>query len=201
MNWQKVLDAASCDVRRLDYVDRFSSIPVLVKENVSSHSYWVSLYSILIHENLSGDRRLLGPISVHAITHDIVESLTGDLVRTFKYSSDVFKSAVNSAEHNMYSHLPDAIQILNHIWEYEAGQDAKYVKAVVKAADFMSLHQYMIREVARGNEEIRPFFQRMITDLRIEEEKFKTDQDSRIASIAPLFELMASTHVSGQRTA
>ena len=41
----------------------------------------------------------------------------------------------------------------------------EYVESVVKAADFLSLYQYMRREAARGNLEIIPFFVKMMGDL------------------------------------
>lgn len=205
LNWNEVLDAASGDVRRLSYVTRFSSIPVTIPENVSDHSFYVTLYSVLIHNHLDEDnvwhKSLLAPIMLHAVTHDISESVTGDLVRTFKYSSPEFKNAVNMAEQNMLSCFPLKISELYNMWEHAAGDRKRYVKAVVKAADFMSLHQYMVREVARGNQEIGPFFERMISDLRQEGYNIKSDPDSKIASLSGLYMMMSNTTSFGRRTA
>ena len=198
--WADVLDSASSDVRRLDYVDRFSSIPVLIKENVSAHSYWVSLYSVLIHRHLQGDDSLLGAILLHAVTHDLTEALTGDVVRTFKYSSPEFKTAVDTAEDNLFPMLHESVRELFPLWQQLAGVNYDYVKAVVKAADFVSLHQYMVREMDRGNKEIAPFAARMINDLFAEGEKFAKSSNPKIAQIGGLFSMMAKTHVSGKRT-
>lgn len=201
MGWEGMLSAASCDVRRLDYVDRFSSIPVTIRETVSAHSYWVCLYAVLIHRHLNGNPALIGPICLNAITHDLIECITGDIVRTFKYSSPEFKMAVDLAEGNMLTKLPQPIQELFHLWEELAGVDKPYVSAVVKTADFVSLHQYMVREVSRGNLEIRPFFERMCKDLRTEAEKLSGHSDPRVASMAGLFSKMAETTTPGHRTA
>ena len=62
VDWSKVLEAASGDVRRLSHVVRYSSIPISVPENVAEHSYWVSLYAILIHRTLRPkDTTLVAP--------------------------------------------------------------------------------------------------------------------------------------------
>lgn len=199
--WKDVLDAASGDIRRLSYVVRFSSVPVIVPENVADHSYYVALYSVLIHRHMDGERSLYSPIMLHAITHDLTEAMTGDLVRTFKYSSSEFKQAVDSAEKSMISRFPTDITTLHNMWVFEAGDQIQYVKAVVKAADFMSLHQYMIREVARGNQEIRPFFERMLADLRQEGDAVEQNPNPKISAMADLYRLMANTTSPGKRTA
>jgi 5'-deoxynucleotidase YfbR-like HD superfamily hydrolase len=171
-DWKPLLEAASSDIRRLDYVTRYSSIPVTVPENDSTHMYWVSIYSMMVHRRLNGPKELDALIMQHALTHDALECLSGDIVRTFKYSSDEFRAAVNRAEQGLASSLPLEIRsLLNevhlHITSFGHTHHWKgdYVKDVVKAADFMSLYQYMWREKKRGNSEIDPFFGRMIEDL------------------------------------
>ena len=64
------------------------------------------------------------------------------------------------------------------------------MKAIVKAADFMSLFTYMRREVLMGNREVKPFFQIMVKDLldmsnqpMVELESVKFDQGKFYSSI------------------
>lgn len=172
-NWKPLLEAASSDIRRLDYVTRYSSIPVLVPELVSTHMYWVALYSMMIHRELEGPRELDAIVMLHSITHDALEALSGDLVRTFKYSSEEFRQAVEKAERGLAACLPVEVKSLlteahetlgntDHEW---VNWKSNYVKDVVKAADFMSLYQYMWREKNRGNVEVEQFYGRMIDDL------------------------------------
>jgi len=173
LDWKPLLEAASSDIRRLDYVTRYSSIPVTVPENDSTHMYWVSVYSMMIHRKLVGPKELDALIMQHALTHDALECLSGDIVRTFKYSSEEFRAAVNKAEQGLASSLPVEVRSLLdevhlHITSFGHTHHWKgdYAKDVVKAADFMSLYQYMWREKKRGNSEIDPFFGRMIEDLK-----------------------------------
>jgi 5'-deoxynucleotidase YfbR-like HD superfamily hydrolase len=169
-SWAEVLEAASGDVRRLSHVVRYSSIPVAVPENVAEHSYWVCLYSALIHRVLKPDNlNLYGAILLKATTHDIAECVTGDVVRTFKYSSMKLKEEINKAENKIIQEFAKPIEaLINNIQDSLAPfDDRTYIDTVVKAADFMSLHQYMIREVRRGNREIiNPFYMRMEEDLK-----------------------------------
>jgi 5'-deoxynucleotidase YfbR-like HD superfamily hydrolase len=167
LGWTDVLDAASGDVRRLSSVVRYSSIPITVPENVAEHSYWVCLYSALVHQALRpSDTELVGAILLKATVHDLAECVTGDVVRTFKYSSKTLRKEINRAEDRLARDLPGPVQVLmNGLVPNLAGENYEYVDFVVKAADFMSLHQYMVREVRRGNREIMRFFLKMEDDL------------------------------------
>jgi len=199
MNWDDVLEAASGDVRRLDYVIRYSSIPVFGVESVSAHMYWVSLYSLLIHRKMMpNDLNLVGPILTKAIIHDLPEAITGDVVRTFKYSSTELKNAIDNAEEKIVERFPEPISFLFSWYEKMFtladnghSKDYEYVEAVVKAADFLSLQQYMNREWLRGNREFEPFFERMINDLNQIGNKVSKSEDPRIQELSKLYFLMA----------
>jgi 5'-deoxynucleotidase YfbR-like HD superfamily hydrolase len=172
-----MLEAASGDVRRLSHVVRYSSIPVAVPENVAEHSYWVCLYSALIHQVLRpAEPELIGALLLKATVHDLAECVTGDVVRTFKYSSPSLRDEITKAEERIVRHLPGPVQVLmNGVVPNLVSGEGPYVEAVVKAADFMSLHQYMVREVRRGNREIiKPYYLRMEDDLRSMMERYTT---------------------------
>lgn len=178
VEWNKLIEAASSDVRRLDAVVRFSSIPVSTSETVSAHTFWVCLYSIMIHRQLTGlinEAALEQQIMLYSLIHDIGEAVTGDIVRTMKYSSNEFKEAVDRAEESemnkMDQSIKDVVSSCN-----KKSRDWPYIKAVVKAADFLSLFEYMNREWNRGNKEIRPFIERMRKDLKSQAESTKNGE-------------------------
>lgn len=100
-----------------------------------------------------------------AITHDVGEAMTGDIVRPFKYSSAALKTEIDRAERNMMNALPASVNIFRYMGEPSDEEIRTYVDAVVKAADFMSLYQFMRREVLRGNCEVRDFVSRMVKDF------------------------------------
>lgn len=165
-DYTNLIDVASGDIRRLNAVQRYSSIPVVAFENTAEHSYWVSLYAVMIHVAIYPkfkDDKITAAIAIRALLHDMTDAIAGDVVRTFKYSTPEFRDAVHKAEESMVKELPSSITSLYDMKSNEG--DRRYVDAIVKAADFLSLYQYMRREVMRQNKEIIPFFKRMIKDL------------------------------------
>ncbi len=165
------MKASTGDVRRLSHVTRFSSIPVSVLETTAEHSFWVTLFSMMIHRHLGAPDEHVAEITTHAVLHDLAECVTGDVVRTFKYATPEIKQAVDDAELILTEKLlPPEVKSL-YAWSEglapgENPQDySDYAKAVVKAADWMSLYHYMRREAARGNREIIPFYNRMTVEL------------------------------------
>lgn len=169
--WRKFLIDDHADVKRLDYVIRYSSIPALYQESVSQHSFWVVLHSCGLHRVLSRHMNVEANVQElqilrKALIHDVGECVSGDLVRTFKYSNPDLTKIINVAEDAMVEkYLPEGIKAIITSSESPNEQDHKYEKAVVKAADFVSLFHFMNREHARGNREITPFLNRMVADV------------------------------------
>lgn len=154
------------DYQRLDYVWRFSSIPTVSRENVSAHSYWVTFYSTLIYETLDKGGSLLPNIMLCALMHDFIEGHTGDFVRTFKYSSPDLKKSIEDAEEKELKNYPDQIRSLyDQVYKDKNDEEIQLIKAIVKAADFISLFGFMRREYVRGNREVKPFYKIMVNDL------------------------------------
>lgn len=147
---------------RLDYIDRYSSIPVTMKETVMSHIGWVTFYSLAIHNEVEGPEECTALILSHAVTHDLAECLTGDIVAPFKHSSKEFASQVQEAENQMVSKFLDisSSNLLNKVKEELNSIEhhkKEYVEFLVKTADDLSLFRFMWRELRRGNKEIKYF--------------------------------------------
>lgn len=190
--WDGVVEACSGDVRRLSDVWRFSSIPILIRENTSDHSYWVCLYSILIHRVVRPDNtELIGSILLHAVTHDLLESKTGDVIQPTKYTTPELKAEIDRAELiHLETFEPEIKEIFNLEKEL-MGDESDYVKKIVKAADFMSLYQFMIREWDSGNRRVRPFYLKMITDLDKTGKNIEISENLEDKRIADLYFNMA----------
>lgn len=194
--WNEFLSTVRGDIRRLDSVIRYNSIPVIQRESVASHSFWVSIYSLLLHRTLNQFReepKIEATILRYSLTHDLGECLTGDVVRTFKYSSKEFRDAVNQAEELMISkYFP--VSIRDILWDLDDTKESKYIKSIVKAADFVSLYMFMNREWARGNRELLPFIERMVSDLKsMASESLMTgeDYDTHLSSLYSVMSLEA----------
>jgi len=134
---------------------------------VSTHSFWVGIYSHLIYNQIFGDfDKYLSNTLSYALTHDFIEYMTGDIVRIFKYSSPSLTREIETAEKSMLQKLDQKMQYIMDQWKTNLDNDEiKMVKSIVKAADFTSLLTYMRRELMRGNREIIPFYDIMSRDL------------------------------------
>lgn len=188
MDWRDVIETSSGDISRLNYVWRFSTIPVSTPESVAEHSYWVTLYSLMIHKELGGDKSLIAPILIKALVHDLPEIWVGDIVRTAKYKTEEFKRAVDMVEQIFIEESPDQIKGLFSLLKSLIPDDnSDYVHAIVKAADFMSLFQFMRREWLRGNREIKPFYEIMINDLNQAGERMEKENLPWAKDLADLY--------------
>lgn len=166
--WDSVVRASSGSVRRGSSVWRYSSIPVSQYENIIEHTGYVAIFGAMIGRKLGVSNDVLGAVAMKALVHDLDECVTGDVVRTFKYSSPEFKTAVDEASKKMAATALDLeVRDLLVVTEKmgKATRKAQLVKDIVKAADFMSLYQYVRREAARHNFEMIPYYKRMVQDL------------------------------------
>ncbi len=179
-----ILECTS-DIKRLDYVDRYSTVPVTHKETVAAHSYWVALYSMMIHNRFSdycgfNNDSIKSALLCEALIHDAVEAFTGDIVRLFKYTTPSLKKEIDNAECK-WSEL-FSTSITNTGVDALNDECKRYVKRVIKLADFISLYTYLSREVQRGNSEILPFHSRMINEFILMADKDNDDEFGEIES-------------------
>jgi 5'-deoxynucleotidase YfbR-like HD superfamily hydrolase len=190
--WEEML-ASARDAQRLDYVTRYTSIPVVTRETVSTHSFWVSLYSQMIYNSLGLDNGiLLGAILAKANIHDLVEMRSGDFVRTFKYKTKTLKDAVDEAEEALKEEFEEPLKKLYATAKSMAvSTSEELVEAIVKAADFLSLANYMDRELLRSNYEVVPFFERMVKDLHhMTTKKNSYEWDGTVYDLTGIYEAM-----------
>lgn len=151
-------------VSRMSHVTRYSSFPVHRRENVAEHSWWVCFISYLISEDLNcswaadpdDDRKInTGVLLSRALVHDLDESLSGDLIRSFKYSDPDLREAVRlAAERNMKELTskmsPVGAGVLDD-WR-SAKKDPE--GDIVAFADMVSVVLYCREEYIGGNQQI-----------------------------------------------
>lgn len=141
-------------LNRASFVTRYSSHPVLIKENVAEHSFYVAMYSLIL-VNECGIRCDLKKLLARALVHDIDESVTGDFQRTFKYGSPELRRALHDGAKaftwdmlRVYSRHTQAT--LYHLWD--SAKDSDIEGEIILVADFLAVVAYIIREIRMGNE-------------------------------------------------
>lgn len=187
-NWHHVLAG---EINRARYVERYGSFPHIHKESVAEHSYFVAFYSYLLW--LETDREAdLGKILLRALVHDMEESVTGDMLRAVKYSSEGLKEAMDEAGRTL---LDD---ILTHIEapaistegvrqerdetvelrrEWENAKDRSLEGTIVAAADLLSVVSYAHIESQFGNRHAYSIRQEIGMNLQRLQEKIRFKRD------------------------
>lgn len=141
------------NTRRLAHIRRYSSYPVIRPENVAEHSFYVALYGMMVAEDLRRRGYVvdLGLVAQKAISHDISEALTGDVVRSFKYATDYIHEAISMTEQSLTERsMPD---FLHDLW-CEA-KDSSIEGRIIAFADVLCVVAYMYEEWLSGNRHMR----------------------------------------------
>ncbi len=144
-------------IRRLSHIKRFSSFPVNRQENVSEHSFWVSIYAYIvalyfIEQNINVN---CSKVCLKATLHDLEESMTGDIIRTFKYKSKEFREQSKKTERvlvaeSLLKGLPRNIQ--SEIFdEWKDSKDLSIEGRIVAFCDLLSVVAYCDEELKLGN--------------------------------------------------
>lgn len=150
------------DVNRLRYVTRYSSIFTLHKENVAEHSFYVGFYAMIIGSELNYRCRVtagenyvdMGKLLSKALIHDLEESRTGDVTRSFKHSSEALRVLI---EERSKSEVETAIQDLDLDSRHELqdywndSKDDSIEGRIIAFCDFLSVLSYMIFELNASN--------------------------------------------------
>ncbi|WP_282936918.1 5'-deoxynucleotidase [Paenibacillus sp. RC67] len=146
---------------RLRYIERWSLMRNVVKENVAEHSFHVALLTHVLctianeefNRNIPTDR-----IVSMALFHDATEVFTGDIPTPVKHHNPKILSNFRDIEQMAAERLLDMIPPkLKPIYEplidtKSAGLDSE-LKRYVKAADLLDAYLKCVTELSAGNKE------------------------------------------------
>jgi len=145
-----VKELLSGRVKRVSFVNRFSSFNVSRYENVAEHSYFVSLYCMLIandiEESVNYERLMQS-----ALLHDIDESMTGDIIRMIKYDSEAMKQVVDRISLNSVRVILGDLNADKLIESFIYSKSNSIEGDILKVADMLSVSSYLLSELERGN--------------------------------------------------
>lgn len=128
----------------LEYTKRFSMKQTIHKESVATHSYFVCLGVMLLHEDYSFN---LGLALEMAVAHDVPEMGISDVNHKVKVNHPELAAAVRQVEEKFALSLPESIQrsYFLHL------DDSKVESKIVKYADAWQCWQYAMNEWSLGN--------------------------------------------------
>jgi len=163
LNLEKVLLG---HVSRLRYITRCSGCFTVHKESVAEHSYYTTLYAMLIMQYLAFDETAMLTGLMKAVVHDTEECRTGDIPRPFKYSNEAMRKHIEDAGRVASEQVLDEWFDgdredtrwceLSYCWAY--AKDDTPPGWVVGFSDYLSVLSYAAQEILNGN---RTLFQHM----------------------------------------
>jgi len=162
------------DVRRLNHIRRYSSYPIIRQENVAEHLFWVTYSSYLIALDIknytAGITVDMDALMEKAMLHDLEESQTGDVVRTFKYHSPETRTLMNQTAIGLISKfLTDTLpkQVAEHvISRLKVSKDESLEGQIVALADLLAVLTYGREELLLGNSKMRGILIKSLDYLR-----------------------------------
>ena len=175
---------------RLRYIERWSLMRNVTKENVAEHSFQVSLitHCLCSIANEVFDKEINTDKAVTlSLFHDVTEVFTGDIPTPVKHhNSDIlknFRDIENLAAERLVKQAPEQ---LKHIYKDMIidEQDAELM-SYIKAADLLDAYLKCVTELTAGNKEFviaKEQIEKKLNDLNMPEiDYFLTD-------FAPSFE-------------
>jgi 5'-deoxynucleotidase YfbR-like HD superfamily hydrolase len=154
-----LFEALNGNIRRLRHVNRYSAYPCLKPESVAEHLWQVTFICLLIGYDLR--RRFSSSIKMEillakAATHDISECMSGDIIRTYKYSSDEMRAACEAADRfNMGVLMEDFEEVSHTLYSIWAGAKSDTIEGdIVRFADLVAVVIYCAEEWHLGNTQL-----------------------------------------------
>lgn len=142
-------------ITRARHVFRFAGTPVNHRENIAEHSFYVTLYALLLGEEYIqqwGGTINRGALMMRAMVHDLEENLTGDVVRSVKYAGDQsIKDALHKIGNSVMLRMSEdtGAPVLHDYWR--CAKDATLEGRIVALADLITVAAYAIQEKRSGN--------------------------------------------------
>jgi 5'-deoxynucleotidase YfbR-like HD superfamily hydrolase len=190
---------------RMHYVNRYSGYPALVKENVAEHSWQTSVYCLMIAKDfqLHDIPVDLGLLLQRAIVHDLDESMSGDVIRSFKYAIPELKEAMTRAAEIVF--VPEIQKLVRENSYLERNKSdilVKYITdlwrscsaitdiegLILKVADFLTVLCYSMREYAMGNKLIVTIIKEVLGYIV----KVIIDAETKYADCPKVYALLSS---------
>lgn len=151
---RKLYDLLLGESRNASHVYRYSSKPVLRRENVAEHSYYVMFYSLWIAEQLysaGGFDFNHSQLLMRGLLHDIDECLTGDFIRPFKYHNQNLTKEISSAAESLAKDLFVNMGLPTHLEFWQNAKDDSPEGQVLAFADMICVIAYLLEELRSGN--------------------------------------------------
>jgi len=145
------------DTRQMSSVIRYSSLPHGRGENVAEHSFYVAFYALIIAKDLEQDGQKIDyeKLLVSALLHDLDEAITGDIIRTVKYSSKELRDRLGMVaefycKRTLAKFKVAKIEELFSCWDH-ARDPESLEGCILQLCDMLSVIAYCVERIKSGN--------------------------------------------------
>lgn len=145
-------------LRRMHYVQRYSSVPVLNPENVAEHSWQIAMISYMLSMDINHNWQPatvdIEEVLVKAIVHDVSEALSGDIIRSYKHSSPAMRAACQEADRLNMAKLMDEVGReagFQLTADWANAKDDSLEGEIVALADLLCVVSYCVNERTLGS--------------------------------------------------
>ncbi|MEB3100527.1 5'-deoxynucleotidase [Ferviditalea candida] len=144
---------------RLRYIERWSLMRNVVKENVAEHSFHVALLTHMLctiaNEMFGKDIPVEKAVSL-ALFHDAAEVFTGDIPTPVKHHNkqilDNFREIEKLAAERLIGMVPDELKAIYKPL-IEGKHEQSELRKYIKAADLLDAYLKCVTELSAGNKE------------------------------------------------
>ncbi|MEM0271998.1 MAG: YfbR-like 5'-deoxynucleotidase [Thermoprotei archaeon] len=146
------------NVRDLMHVRRFTTVRGFQDESVAEHSYYTTLYAMLICDLEASEGRGANVSEVlrRCLLHDLDEARVSDIPSPIKHANPDVQSTITKISAQVYEELISPLP-LNVRSEYSRlwTKDSSYEAKIQKAADLLEALTWTIEEQTMGNMRVK----------------------------------------------
>ncbi|HZW82856.1 MAG TPA: HD domain-containing protein [Candidatus Deferrimicrobium sp.] len=148
-------------VRKLNNMGRWATEFMHQRNTVSEHSFFVAQVGqmLALIEEQHGNVINWGKLFKKLLNHDVIESLTGDIISTVKNKNDEIRNMVNllekeAAEETLFEHMDEPYKSIYRDLLFD-GKDETLEGQILRAADEIDALMECVGEVKLNN--LKPF--------------------------------------------
>jgi putative hydrolases of HD superfamily len=148
-------------VRKLNNMGRWATEFMHQRNTVSEHSFFVAQVGqmLALIEEQHGNVIDWGKLFKKLLNHDVIESLTGDIISTVKNKNDEIRNMVNllekeAAEETLFEHMDEPYKSIYRDLLFD-GKDETLEGQILRAADEIDALMECVGEVKLNN--LKPF--------------------------------------------
>ena len=149
------------------HIKRYHTTPLFAQESVAEHSHFVAMIARLICHTLEQTGRAVDTLRAVdlAMIHDYEESISGDIISTFKHSDpellDLLERLTDRAIDQVFEALPaDLAQYYTDLWRQHSAGSVE--GQIVSVADKLASLAFAHEQLRMGNQFMEPIYRRFV---------------------------------------